>query len=283
MWQPCILMGHNNSVILNLVCLLLYRTAGKGAEDQEMIKFLQDIFGSSTAQQESFGALGVDMHSHVLPGLDDGADTLHDSLEMVKALQALGYRKLIMTPHIMSDFYKNTPADIRERLQLLDNAVKEAGITMELGCAAEYYLDEGFLEKLTAGEELLTFGDNYLLFETSFINEPLNLREAIFQMCAKGYKPVLAHPERYSYFYGKFADLLALRELGVLFQPNINSLTGYYTPGAKDITQKLIEEGVVDFLGTDAHSLRHTDALKKALSNKYLTKALALPVRNSQL
>lgn len=241
------------------------------------------MFGSSTAQEESFGALGVDMHSHILPGLDDGADTLEDSLVMVQALQTMGYRKLIMTPHIMNDFYKNTPAGIRERLQLLNNAVKEAGIKMELDCAAEYYLDEGLSEKLAAGEELLTFGDNYLLFETSFLNEPLNLREAIFQMCAKGYKPVLAHPERYSYFYGKFADLVALRELGVLFQPNLNSLTGYYASGAKDVAEKLIDEGMVDFLGSDAHSLKHTDSLKKVLCSKYLTKALALPVRNSQL
>lgn len=248
-----------------------------------MIKFLQDLFGSNTAQEESFGAIGVDMHSHILPGLDDGADNLDRSLELVQALQAMGYHKLIMTPHIMSDFYKNTPEGIRERLQLLRTAVKEAGIDMQLDCAAEYYLDEGLTEKLAKGEELLTFGDNYLLFETSFLSEPLNLRDAIFQMCGKGYKPVLAHPERYTYFYGKFKELVELRELGVLFQPNLNSLTGYYSPGAKDMAEQLIDEGLVDFLGSDTHSLRHTDSLRKVLSSRYLTKALALPIRNSQL
>lgn len=227
--------------------------------------------------------MGVDMHSHILPGIDDGSESLEQSVELVRTMQGLGYRKLIMTPHIMSDFFRNTPEIIREKLGLLRDAVKEAGIAMELDCAAEYYLDEGFLEKLQQGGELLTFGDNYLLFETSFLNEPLNLREAIFMMRSKGYKPVLAHPERYTYFYGKFDSLAALREQGVLFQPNLNSLTGYYSPGAKAYAERLIDEGLVDFLGSDTHGLKHTNSLQKVLQSKHLTKALALPLRNSKL
>ncbi len=231
----------------------------------------------------SLGELGVDMHSHILPGIDDGSDSLERSLELVRAMKELGYRKLIMTPHVMSDFYKNTPEIIREKLQLLRQAVAEAGIDMELDCAAEYYLDEGFLEKLENNQELLTFGDKYLLFETSFLNEPLNLREAIFTMRSKGYQPVLAHPERYTYFYGKYEELVALRELGVMFQPNLNSLAGYYSPGAREVAERLIEQGFVEFLGSDAHGLKHTHTLQKVLSTKHLVKALALPLRNRQL
>ena len=248
-----------------------------------MLKFLKNLFGESAPLEESFSAIGVDMHSHILPGIDDGSESLERSLELVQAMKDFGYRKLIMTPHIMSDFYKNTPEIIREKLGLLREAVQQAGIEIELGCAAEYYLDEGFLEKLEHNEELLTFGDKYLLFETSFLNEPLNLREAIFMMRSKGYKPVLAHPERYTYFYGKFDALASLREQGVLFQPNLNSLTGYYSPGAKDYAERLIEEGLVDFLGSDTHGLKHTASLQKVLSSKYLSKALALPLRNNLL
>ena len=248
-----------------------------------MKKFLQSLFKGESVAVESFSALGVDMHSHILPGLDDGADSLEKSLELVQAMKDLGYRKLIMTPHIMSDFYKNTPSMIRERLALLRKAVQDAGIDMELDCAAEYYLDEGLLLSLENDEELLTFGDNYLLFETSFLNEPLNLRETIFKMRSKGYKPVLAHPERYTFFYGKFNELAELKEHGVLFQPNLNSLTGYYSPVAKNVAEKLIDNGMVDFLGSDVHSLRHTDSLKRVLSCRYLSKALSLAVRNSQL
>jgi tyrosine-protein phosphatase YwqE len=248
-----------------------------------MIKFIQSLFGKEVAQVDSLSTLGVDMHSHILPGIDDGAATVEQSLELVRTMKELGYRKLIMTPHIMSDFYRNTPEIIRERLQVLQQAVQEAGIEMELACAAEHYLDEAFLQKLEDGEELLTFGDRYLLFETSFLNEPLNLREAIFRMQSLGYKPVLAHPERYTYFYGKFEDLVALREQGVLLQPNLNSLTGYYSPGARMMVEKLIDGGYVDFLGTDTHSMKHTANLQKVLCSKYLIKALELPLLNNQL
>lgn len=250
-----------------------------------MIKFLKSLFrGESEAEEPaSLSILGVDMHSHILPGLDDGSDSLERSLELVQAMKDLGYRKLIMTPHIMSDFYKNTPDGIRERLHLLQDAVKEAGIDMELDCAAEYYLDEGLLDKLDNDEPLLTFGDNYLLFETSFLNEPLNLRDAIFKMRSKGYKPVLAHPERYTYFYGKFDALVDLWNQGVLFQPNLNSLSGYYSAGAKHVAEKLIDNGMVDFLGSDVHGLKHLESLNRVLTSKYLHKALALSVRNNQL
>ena len=198
-------------------------------------------------------------------------------------MKSLGYHKLIMTPHIMSDFYRNTPEGIRASLKLLQDAVKEAGIEMELACAAEHYLDEAFLEKLENDEELLCLKDNYLLFETSFLNEPLNLREAIFRMQAKGYKPVLAHPERYTYFYGKFNDLIDLREHGVLLQINLNSLTGYYSPGAKAIAERLIDNGLVDMVGSDVHGLKHTGALQRVFSSRHLQKVLALPLLNSKL
>jgi protein-tyrosine phosphatase len=249
----------------------------------KMIKFIQSLFGKEEVQVDSLRTIGVDMHSHILPGIDDGAETVEQSLELVRSMKEMGYRKLIMTPHIMSDFYRNTPEIIRERLQVLQEAVTAEGIDIELACAAEHYLDEALLQKLEDNEELLTFGDKYLLFETSFLNEPLNLREAIFRMQSLGYKPVLAHPERYTYFYGKFDDLVRLREQGVLLQPNLNSLTGYYSPGAKMIIEKLIDAGLVDFLGSDAHSLKHVANLQKVLCSKYLVKALELPLLNNQL
>ncbi|GAB3826903.1 tyrosine-protein phosphatase [Pontibacter rugosus] len=250
-----------------------------------MIQFLKNLFGGNeeSALEASLGEIGVDMHSHILPGIDDGSESIEQSLGLVKAMKELGYRKLIMTPHVMSDFYKNTPEIIREKLHLLRQAVAEADIEMELDCAAEYYLDEGLIQKLDDNEELLTFGDRYLLFETSFLNEPLNLREAIFKMRSKGYKPVLAHPERYTYFYGKYEELAGLKELGVLLQPNLNSLTGYYSSSAREVAERLVEHGLVDFLGSDAHGLKHTNTLQKVVSTKHLIKALALPLRNRQL
>lgn len=228
------------------------------------------------------------MHSHLLPGLDDGAETLEHSLDLLRALRDLGFRKLIMTPHIMGDFYKNTPQGIRAALEILREAATAAGLgEVLLDCAAEYYLDEFLGGKLSDGTEMLTFGGDkrYLLFETSYMNEPLNLFEIIFEMKAQGYCPVLAHPERYTYLYGRFADIEKLRrDHDVLLQVNLNSLAGYYSPAAKKVAEQLIDGGLVDFVGTDTHHLRHTDTLlRRTLPQPYMEKLLRLPLLNNTL
>src|SRR5688572_24415891 len=137
-----------------------------------MAGFWQWLFGKTDQKSALLNVLQADMHSHLLPGLDDGSETLEQSLELVAEMIDLGYKKLIMTPHIMGDFYKNTPEGIREKLELLREAVKSKNWDIELDCAAEYYMDEWFVQRLENGDKLLTFGDNYLLFETSYLNEP---------------------------------------------------------------------------------------------------------------
>ncbi len=257
-----------------------------------MASLWQRLFGATTttalAAPPSLAVLGADMHSHLLPGLDDGAETLAHSLDLLRALRELGYRKLIMTPHIMGDFYKNSPEGIRAALQQLREAAAEAGLgDVELDCAAEYYLDEFLGQKLADGTEMLTFGGDkrYLLFETSYMNEPLNLHEIIFELQAQGYAPVLAHPERYTYLYGRFAEIEKLRrDQGVLLQVNLNSLAGYYSPAAKKVAEQLIDGGLVDFVGTDTHHLRHTDTLaRRTLPLPHLEKLLQLPLLNNTL
>lgn len=256
-----------------------------------MASLWQRFFGGATLPSPvvpTLATLEVDMHSHLLPGLDDGAETIEHSLELLQALRALGYRKLVMTPHIMGDFYKNTPEGIRAALQLLREAAAGAGLSdMELECAAEYYLDEFLGRKLADGTEMLTFGGDkrYLLFETSYMNEPLNLFDIIFELKAQGYTPVLAHPERYTYFYGRFAEIERLRRnYGVLLQVNLNSLAGYYSPAAKKVAEQLIDGGLVDFVGTDTHHLRHTDTLlRRTLPLPHLEKLLQLPLLNNTL
>ena len=258
-----------------------------------MASLWQRLFGGATPgpapmAPASLAALMADMHSHLLPGLDDGAETLEHSLDLLRALRDLGFRKLIMTPHIMGDFYKNTPAGIRAALQQLRDAISGTELSdMRLDCAAEYYLDEFLGQKLADGTEMLTFGGNkrYLLFETSYMNEPLNLFEVIFEMQAQGYTPVLAHPERYTYLYGRFAEIEKLRrDHGVLLQLNLNSLAGYYSPAAKKVAEQMIDGRLVDLVGTDTHHLRHTDTLlQRTLLQPYMHKLLELPLLNSTL
>ncbi|UPL48572.1 tyrosine-protein phosphatase [Hymenobacter sublimis] len=255
------------------------------------MSFFQKLFGRPTPDDNTLpvtlAVLGADMHSHLLPGLDDGAETLEQSLVLLQQLQDLGYRKLVMTPHIMGDFYRNTPAGIRGALDVLRTAAVQANISgVELECAAEYYMDESLARKLEDDEELLSFGgeQRYVLFETSYINEPFNLQEIMFKLKAAGYRPVMAHPERYTYLYGRFEELVRIREEGVLMQVNLNSLTGYYSAGAKRVAEKLIDAGLVDMVGTDAHNLKHVDSIRsKVLLSEYLPKLLALPLLNSTL
>lgn len=259
-----------------------------------MAGFWQRLVGSSNDPADAamgaqpLAALQVDMHSHLLPGLDDGAETVAHSIDLLRELRTLGFTKLVMTPHIMGDFYKNTPEGIRGALATLQAAAAEAGLAdVVLECAAEYYLDEWLGRKLADGTELLTFGGErrYLLLETSYLNEPLNLSGTIFDLQAAGYQPVLAHPERYVYLYNRFAEIERLRrEHGVLMQLNLNSLAGYYSPAARQVAEKLIDGGLVDFVGTDTHHLRHTSALaSRTVKSVYFRKLMALPLLNNTL
>lgn len=224
----------------------------------------------------------IDVHSHLIPGIDDGVQTLEESIEMIKALSALGFKKLITTPHIMSDYFRNTPEIILAGLETVRAEIQKQGIPIELDAAAEYYLDEEFINKIK-GEKLLTFGKNYVLFEVSYINPPDTLSSIIFELIVHGYTPVLAHPERYPFWYNKFEEYHRIKEAGVLFQLNTNSLVGYYGHPAKKIAERMIDENLIDFIGSDLHGQRHLNALQKVSAETYLSKLAAQGVRNNTL
>lgn len=227
--------------------------------------------------------LKVDVHSHLLPGIDDGVDTWEESLYILEELIKIGYNKVITTPHVMSDHYPNTPEIILGKLHELRHLIRQHGLPVEVEAAAEYYLDETFLTNLENNGKFLTFGDNYLLFETSFINKPTFLIEAVFKISAHGYKPVLAHPERYIYIQENMKILEDLLERDVLMQLNINSLTGYYSKAARKLAEKLIDNNYISFLGSDCHNERHLAVIREAYSMKYFKKATQLDLRNYTL
>jgi protein-tyrosine phosphatase len=235
------------------------------------MSFLSRLFRKSSRMENSadLSLIGVDMHSHFIPGIDDGAQTIEDSVNMLRALSEMGYRKAITTPHIMSDFYQNTPEIILSGLQNVREALKKEGIPIEVDAAAEYYLDFDLEAKIEKGG-LLTFGNNYLLFEVSYMNPPDILNQVIFKLATSGYRPILAHPERYPFWYDDFEKYEEMRDKGVLLQLNINSLVGYYGGGAKKIAEKMIEKNMVDFIGTDCHRMDHIAVMKNCLHEKYL-------------
>ncbi|MFM9027629.1 MAG: tyrosine-protein phosphatase [Bacteroidota bacterium] len=233
--------------------------------------------------QSDFSYLKTDVHSHLIPGIDDGVKTLEESIEMLTGLVSLGFTKAITTPHIMSDCYRNTPEIIMNGLEKVKNGILEAGLPIMVEAAAEYYLDHGFIETLSSKKPLLTFGGKHVLFEVSYINPPDSINETVFELRMQGYQPVLAHPERYPYWYGDFGMFEKLREQGVMFQLNSNSLCGYYGPPAKKCAEKMIELGMIDFMGSDMHGIRHLEALKRTVHEKYYWKLAERGLLNGTL
>src|SRR5436853_1250409 len=139
-----------------------------------MGNIFSSLFGNKTERLSDFSVLGADMHSHFIPGIDDGSKNMDDSLSLIGAMVEMGFRKLITTPHIMSDSFRNTSASITEGLIKLREKLAAASIPVEMVAAAEYYLDDAFAKLLEKGD-LLTFGrEKYLLLEVSYINYPEN-------------------------------------------------------------------------------------------------------------
>ncbi len=228
-------------------------------------------------------ALRIDLHSHLLAGIDDGVKTVEQSEEIIRHFQQLGYTKLITTPHVISDSYKNTPEIIREKLRELQQHLQKVNVDVEIQAAAEYYLDDYVFKLVEQDKEMLTFGKNHLLFETNFLTEPLNLKEFVFMATVKGYKLILAHPERYQYMYHNIDKAGDLIDRGVLLQMNINSVVGHYGPEVQSVAKKLIDRGWVHFLGSDCHHIQHARLIGDAQSVKYFQKALSLPILNNTL
>ncbi len=225
----------------------------------------------------------VDMHSHLIPGIDDGSKTMEESLGLIKRLSGFGIRKLITTPHIMSEYYRNTPEIIKMGLSDLREAVKREGIEIEIDAAAEYYMDEIFLEKIKSGEELLTFGAKHILVETGFINKPQMLLETFFQLEMAGYKPIFAHPERYQYLIADKQLLEDLADREVCFQLNLLSLTGFYSKQVKDFAEMLLERNLVKLFGTDCHNPRYLDMLETLPKFKSYAKIQEMDILNTSL
>jgi tyrosine-protein phosphatase YwqE len=230
----------------------------KGRKEKEK-ELEQDSIVTNSSNNWSF--LGTDMHSHLIPSIDDGAQNMEDSLALIREIQSMGFNKIITTPHIKFDHYPNTSAIINQGLKELKQALKENDIQMPITAAAEYFVDDHFMQILE-NEPLLTVKNNEILIEFSFVFEPMGLFETIFKIQTKGYTPILAHPERYEYWHGNFSKYEDVADRGILIQINTNCLTGHYGPGVKRISERLIEADLVDFIGTDTHHVGHLNLLE---------------------
>ena len=221
-------------------------------------------------QYTDFSKIGLDMHSHLIPGVDDGAKDVTDSIALINGLKNLGFEHLITTPHTLQVLHPNTKESLESGHDLLDGELP-SGVTLRL--SSEYYLDQHFQGQLEAGD-VMPLPGNRLLVEFSQIIRPYDLEERIFDLNVRGYQPVLAHPERYSFFHSNFGYYKRMKDMGVEFQINALSLTNHYCKNIRKVTEKLIENDMVDFLGTDTHHLTHLEILRQVPREKYFARLI---------
>ena len=223
---------------------------------------------SADLEPLDLSAFRYDFHSHLVPGVDDGAPDLAASLEMIDGLVALGYQGAVTTPHIMSGTYPNDRSTLEPAFATLGSAVADRHPDFQLALGAEYFLDTSLLERVAGGEDVLAPGGR-LLFELAFGAPPDEglLKEFLFESQMRGLQPVMAHIERYPYWHGQLERFGDLHEQGVWLQVNAASIAGAYGPEIQRAAHVCIDRGWVSLLGTDAHGIRHIDALAAARVN----------------
>lgn len=206
----------------------------------------------------------VDIHSHLLPSIDDGAQSNDDSKVILDSMISFGFNQVITTPHTIKTVWNNTKEGILATKEKLINDLPNETSQVKLRVASEYMMDENFLQ-LFKSEKLLTLKDNYVLVEMSYLNPPIQLFDILFELQLEGYKPVLAHPERYNFFHSKPAEYEKLKKAGCLFQMNLLSSLGYYGKDVAQAADKLLAKGMMDFVGSDIHHKNHIEAFQNKI------------------
>lgn len=225
----------------------------------------------------------TELHSHLIPAIDDGVQQWEESIEVLRFFSALGYQKVITTPHVMADFYKNGPDTILPWVGKLNDECAKQQIPITLEAAAEYMVDDGFEQKIDAGQ-ILSFGTKkYVLIEMPFEAPAPNLKQILFALRINGYTPVLAHPERYLYYAANVKHYHDLWDAEVLFQLNLGSLVGQYGPLQLKAASYLINNKLVNLVGSDCHGMRHAALVEAALRTPLYEQVCQLPLLNNLL
>lgn len=217
--------------------------------------------------------LGTDIHSHFIFGVDDGSQSLEESISLLKQMKELGYKKVITTPHVYYDSFLDGYDVLYNKLEELRLGLRENNIDIEIELGGEYLLDDDISERIK-NKNIITFGDNYMLFEFPMRTEPMGYEEWLFDLQLAGYNLIIAHPERYSFLNNDIKKYSNLKDRGILFQVNIASFSGYYGEHIQKVAENLVKENLVDLVGTDCHGQRHIDAVKKSLYSPALNQLI---------
>ena len=225
-----------------------------------------NLFKSNPTLKELIPKGFVDIHSHILPGIDDGANNINESIKLISEMRKIGFEKIITTPHTYMGLYDNNPKTIENSFKLLPKDLVEEN---SIKYASEYLLDFSIIDSIN-NKSILCLKDNHILFEMSYLNKPNNLYEIIHYILVNGYTPILAHPERYIYFHENFKEYKKLKKVGCKLQLNLLSVIGYYGKKILTISEKLLGNNLIDFVGSDIHNINHCNQFK----NKVLIKNL---------
>ncbi len=219
----------------------------------------------------------VDIHNHILPGIDDGAKTVQESVELIRGFKELGITNLVATPHIMNNYYPNNKETITASLDLLTNELLANDLKdISIEAAAEHMIDDNFEDLLESGE-IMPMRKNYLLVEMSYLQASINFNDAIIKTASKQMFSVLAHPERYNFLHKQMNKYAEYKKQGILFQLNLLSLSEFYGHEVPKIASKLLNEGLIDYVASDVHNINQLNSLKNlTISNKTLE--LLIPV-----
>lgn len=223
------------------------------------------LFKRSKEQVKLF--YNTDVHCHILPGVDHGSQSMEQSLEMLRAEAEMGINRVILTSHVTAITFENTRETLTDAFMKLKDAVTDEGMDMELFLSAEYRMDEYF-DKEYAADHLIPMPGNHILLENSFQQELMNLDDLLFDMQVKGYRTILAHPERYTYYSRRRKRYEQLHNAGAKFQVNILSFTGYFGEEARDSALWFAHNGMIDYLGSDMHNVKHAHIIMDYINSK---------------
>ncbi len=225
------------------------------------------MFSFFRKKQEAKLFYHTDVHCHLLPGVDHGAQSVEESLELIARQKAMGIDRIMFTSHVTENTFENTPETLKQGFDMLKAAVYENGIELDMHYSAEYRMDEYWIKQRDEGR-LVALPGNFILLENSYQQELLMLDDIMFDIQLKGYRPILAHPERYPYYAMRHDRYRTLHNAGVKFQVNLLSLAGHYGIGPKQTAEWLIDNDFCDFLGSDMHGERHAAVIEEYLTTK---------------
>jgi tyrosine-protein phosphatase YwqE len=224
----------------------------------------------------------IDIHSHILPNIDDGSQSIQETSLLLEQMSLLGIKKCIATPHTMPNVWDNSADFIQETFLNTKNQLPKHLAEMLHSVSSEYMMDETFIERFQK-EKLLSVKDTIVLVEMSYLNPTVDLKNILFQLQMKGYIPLLAHPERYLYYHNSKQDYFRLKELGCLFQLNLLSTMGYYGKSVTTVADYLLANNLIDFVGSDIHHDRHVAAFNQRIRIKSQKELIEAMNKNSQL